>query len=58
MRVFPLMGDSVFGRWAILKKIYSSVIFQPSAVSTPMYCSTALMPHLAIQLVLFSTAMR
>ena len=58
MRVFPLMGVSVFGRWAILRKIYSSVIFQPSAVPTPMYCWTALMPHVAIQLVLYSTAMR
>ena len=47
MGVFPLMGAPVFGRLEILGKRYPCVMFQPSAVPTAMYCSTALMGHVA-----------
>ena len=58
MDVFPLMGAPVFGRREILGKRYPCVMFQPSAVPTAMYCSTALMGHVVIRLVLYSTVMR
>ena len=46
MGVLPLMGVlPVFGRLEILGKKYFSVMFQSSAVSTAIYCSTALMVH-------------
>ena len=45
MDVFPLMGAPVLGRREILGKRYPCVMFQPSAVPTAMYCSTALMGH-------------
>ena len=58
MGVFPLMGALVFGRREILGKRYPCVMFQPSAVPTAMYCSTALMGHIVIRLVSYSTVMR
>ena len=58
MNVFPLMGAPVFGRREILGKRYPCVMFQPSAVPTVMYCSTALMGHVVISLVPYSTVMR
>ena len=58
MGVFPLMGAPVFGRREILGKRYPCVMFQPSAVSTAMFYSTALMGHVAIRLVSYSTVMR
>ena len=58
MDVFPLMGAPVFGRLEILGKRYPCVMFQPSAVPTAMYCSTALMGHVVIRLVSYSTVMR
>ena len=58
MGVFPLMGTPVFGRLEILGKRYPCVMFQPSAVPTAMYCSTALMGHAVRRLVSYSTVMR
>ena len=58
MDVFSLMGAPVFGRLEILGKRYPCVMFQPSAVPTAMYCSTALMGHVVIRLVSYSTVMR
>ena len=59
MGVFPLMAVPVFGRREILGKRYPCVMFQPSAVTTAMYCSTALTGHhVVIRLVSYSTAMR
>ena len=58
MGVFPLMGDPVFGRREILGKRYPSVIFQPSAVHTAMYCATAPTGHVVIRLVSYFTVMR
>ena len=58
MGVFPLMGAPVFGRLEILGKRYPCVMFQPSAVPTAMYYSTALMGHVAIRLVSYFTVMR
>ena len=58
MGVFPLLGVLVFGRWEILGKGYPSVMFQPSAVPTAMYRSTALTGHVVIRLASFSTVMR
>ena len=57
MGVFPLMGAPVFGRREILGKRYPCVMFQPSAVPTAMYCSTALIGHVVIRLVSYSTVM-
>ena len=57
MGVFPLMRVPVFGRRKILGKRYS-VMFQPSAIPTAMYCSTALIGHVVIRLVSYSTIMR
>ena len=48
--VFPLMSVDVFSRREILAKRYPSVMFQPSAVPTPMHRSTALMEHVVIHL--------
>ena len=31
MKVFPLMGVPVLGRWEIVGKRYASAVFQPSA---------------------------
>ena len=42
MGVFPLMDVPEFGRRDILGKRYPSVMFQPSAIPTAMYCPTAL----------------
>ena len=58
MGVLPLMGAQVFGRREILGKRYPCVMFQPSAVPTAMYCSTALMGHVVIRSVSYSTVMR
>ena len=58
MGVFPLMGAPVFSRREILGKRYACVVFQPSAVPTAMYCSVALMGHVVIRLVSYSTVMR
>ena len=58
MDVFPLMGAPVFGRREIIGKRYPYVMFQPSVVPTAMYCSTALMGHVVIRLVSYSTVMR
>ena len=58
MGVFPLMGAPVFGRRDIRGKRYPCVMFQPSTVPTAIYCSTALMGHVVIRLVPYSTAMR
>ena len=51
MDVFPLMGAPVIGRREILGKRYPCVMFQPNAVPTAMYCSTAYMGHVVIRLV-------
>ena len=56
--IFPLMGAPVFGCREILGKRYPCVMFQPGAVPTAMYCSTALMGHMVIRLVSYSTVMR
>ena len=58
MGVFPLMGVPVFGYREILGKRYPSVMFQPSAVPTAMYCSTTLTGHVVIRLVSYSTVIR
>ena len=58
MGVFLLMGAPVFGRRETLGKRYLCVMFQPSAVPTAMYCSTALMGHVVMRLVSYSTVMR
>ena len=58
MGVFPLMGFPVFGRREILGKRYPCVMFQPSAVPTAIYFSTALLGHVVIRLVSYSTVMR
>ena len=58
MGVFPLMGAPVFDRLEILGKRYPCVMFQPSAVPTAMYCSTALMGHVVIRSVSYSTVVR
>ena len=51
MGVFPLMGVPVFGRREIHGRRYSSVMFQPSAVPTAMYYSTAPTGHVVVGVV-------
>ena len=58
MGIFPLMGAPVIGRREILGKRYPCVMFQPGAVPTALYCSTAHMGHVVICLVSYSTVMR
>ena len=60
MGVFPLMGFPVFARREIFGKRYPCVMFHPSAVPTGMYryFSTALLGHVVIRLVSYSTVMR
>ena len=58
MGVFHPMDDPVFSHREILGKRYPCVMFQPSAVHTVMYCSTALAGHVVIHLVPYSTVMR
>ena len=55
---FPLMSVTVFDRQEVLGKRYPSAVFQPNAVPTAMYCSTALTGHVVIRLVSYSTVMR
>ena len=56
--VFPPMGAPVFDRREILGQRYPCVMFQRSAVPTAMYCSTALVGHVVIRLVSYSTVIR
>ena len=51
MRVFPLMDVPAFGRREILGTRHLSVMFQPSAVPTAAYCSTAVTGHVVIRVI-------